>query len=61
VKVISYKPEVTTTTVKIEEKPISIEKITGMLTKTFLNVRIIFIALLVIAILFVLWIIYKHG
>ncbi|MDI6826319.1 MAG: hypothetical protein QMD36_03975 [Candidatus Aenigmarchaeota archaeon] len=61
VKVIAYRPELTTTTIKIEEKPIPIEKITGLVIKTFSNPRTIFIALLVIAILFVLWIIYKHG
>ena len=60
VKIITYRPESTTTTIKIEEKPISIEKITDLTTKNIFNPNTIFIALLVIAILFVIWRTYKN-
>jgi hypothetical protein len=60
VKVISYRPKSTTTTIKIEKEPVTADKITGMITRTFFNPYLIFITLLVIVILFVVWRIYKH-
>lgn len=60
VKVISYRPKSTTTTIKIVEEPVTVDKITGMVTRTFFNPYLIFITLLVIVILFVVWRIYKN-
>ena len=60
VKVISYRPKTTTTTIKIEKEPVAPEKITGMVTRPFFDIRTILIILFIIAILFVFWRIYKN-